>query len=216
MKRGSEEREVPLDGQLLLGSCFFVSQFYSQFRKSFIFLIRTALISFSFCFPSFFFLSFLDLPLFFLPLPVCFFSSSLPFHLSPLHSLNTQHTSGQLQIYQARIETGRSTEIWKVEGVATVELDGCCMYVFDCNTTLNNGSGVRWTRLDGSNGLRERPLTNGKRLDAEGLSYQHLGNYLCWDERTAERLILRITASKNTDIFSDSLSAGSILHEQNM
>ena len=90
------------------------------------------------------------------------------------------------------------------------------MYVFDCNTTLNNGLGVRWTRLNGSNGLRERPLTNGKRLDAEGLSYQHLGNYLCWDERTAERLILRITDSKNTDIFSDSLSAGSILHEQNM
>ena len=89
------------------------------------------------------------------------------------------------------------------------------MYVFDCNTTLNNGSGVRWTRLDGSNGLRERPLINGKRLDAEGLSYQHLGNYLCWDERTDERLILSITDRKNTDIFSDSFSASACINMQN-
>ena len=86
------------------------------------------------------------------------------------------------------------------------------MYVFDCNTTLNNGSGVRWTRLDGSNGLRVRPLTNGKRLDAEGLSYQHLGNYLCWDERTDEQLVLRITDSKNNDIFSDSFSASACIN----
>ena len=183
-------------------------------QLSFQFLIRMTLISFSFL-----------LPLPFSPFYALLYFSSLYLSLSslplspftyPFSTLSIQHTSGQLQIYQARIETGRSTKIWKVEGVATVELDGCCMYVFDCNTTLNNGSGVRWTRLDGSNGLRERPLTNGKRLDAEGLLHQHLGNYLCWDERTAERLILRINDSKNTDIFSDSLSAGSILHEQNM
>ena len=137
--------------------------------------------------------------------PPSFFSSSLPFTYL-FSTLSIQHTSGQLQIYQARIKTG-STEIWMVEGVATVELDGCCMYVFDCNTTLNNGSGVRWTRPDGSLELRVRPLINGQRLDAEGLLNQHLGNYLCYDERTAERLILRITDSKNNDIFSDSFSA---------
>ena len=188
-----EEREVPLDVQLLLGSCF-----YFDSQLSLRFLIKMTLNSF----PFFLLLFPLSPPSSISP--PSFFSSSLLLHLSLLHSLNTQHTSGQLQIYQARIETGRSTEIWKVEGVATVELDGCCLYVFDCNTTLNNGSGVRWTRLDGSNGLRVRPLTNGKRLDAEGLSYQHLGNYLCWDERTDERLILRITDSKNTKIFSDS------------
>ena len=82
--------------------------------------------------------------------------------------------------------------------------------MFDCNTTLNNGSGVRWTRLDGSLELTERPLINGKRLDAEGLLNQHLGNYLCYDERTAEGLVLRITDSKNTDflvLYSFSASA---------
>ena len=79
--------------------------------------------------------------------------------------------------------------------------------MFDCNTTLNNGSGVRWTRLDGShlNGLVVRPLSNGERLDASGLSYQDLGNYSCWDERTNDQLILRITDSKN--IFTDRFSA---------
>ena len=82
--------------------------------------------------------------------------------------------------------------------------------MFDCNTTLNNGSGVRWSRLDGShlNGLVVRPLINGARLDASGISYQHLGNYSCWDATTNEQLILRITDSKNTDIFSDRFSAG--------
>ena len=127
-----------------------------------------------------------------------------PLHLLPLHSL-TLHTSAQLQIYQARISTNPSrTEIWKVEGVATVEIGGLhpAGYVFDCNTTLNNGSGVRWSRLDGShlNGLVVRPLINGERLDAERISYMHLGNYSCWDERTNDQLILRITDSKNTDI----------------
>ena len=100
--------------------------------------------------------------------------------------------------------------MWRVEGVATVELGGTDppSYVFDCNTTLNNGSGVGWTRLDGSHlELAVRPLTNGRRLDGRGLSSQHLGNYSCWDERTSERLILRITDSKNTDICSDSISA---------
>ena len=42
-------------------------------------------------------------------------------------------------------------------------------------------------------------MTNGRRLDAGMLVYQNLGNYSCWDERTGERLILRITDSKNTD-----------------
>ena len=125
------------------------------------------------------------------------------------HSL-TPHTSAQLQIYQARITTNPSrTEIWKVEGVATVEPGGLHppSYVFDCNTTLNNGSGIRWSRLDGShlNGLVVRPLINGERLDAERILYQHLGNYSCWDTRTNDQLILRITDSKN--IFTDRFSA---------
>ena len=81
--------------------------------------------------------------------------------------------------------------------------------MFDCNTTLNNGSGVRWTRLDGSHlGLAVRPLTNGKRLDAGVLVHQNLGNYSCWDERTGERLTLMITDSKNMDPCSGSFSAG--------
>ena len=120
------------------------------------------------------------------------------------------HTTGQLQIYQARIGSNLRTEVWRVEGVATVELGGSNppRYVFDCNTTLNNGSGVGWTRLDESHlELAVRPLANGRRLDGRGLSYQHLGNYSCKDERTGERLILRITDSKNTDICSDSISA---------
>ena len=148
---------------------------------------------------------FLHPPLPFPPTPHSYLvSPSLPLHLFPLHSL-TPHTSAQLQIYQARITTNPSrTEIWKVEGVATVELGGDypLSYVFDCNTTRNNGSGVRWSRLDGShlNGLVVRPVINGERLDASGISYQHLGNYSCWDERTNEQLILRITDSKNTDI----------------
>ena len=113
------------------------------------------------------------------------------------------HTTGELQIYQARITNDLArTEVWRVEGVATVEIGGTRppSYVFDCNTTLNNGSGVGWTRLDGSLlGLTQRALTNGKRLDAGVLAYQNLGNYSCWDERTGERLTLMITDSKNTD-----------------
>ena len=52
-------------------------------------------------------------------------------------------------------------------------------------------------------------MTNGKRLDAGVIMYQNLGNYSCWDERTGEQLTLVITDSKNTDICSDSFSAGS-------
>ena len=156
-------------------------------------------------------------PLPFPPTPLSYLvSPSLSLHLFPLHS-RTLHTSAQLQIYQSRIKTNpSSTQIWKVEGVATVELGGLDPpnYVFDCNTTLNNGSGVGWTRLDGShlNGLIVRPLINGKRLDAAGISYQHLGNYSCWDAMTNEQLTLRITDSKNTDIFTDRFSAGTYSH----
>ena len=57
-----------------------------------------------------------------------------------------------------------------------------------------------------------RPLMNGQRLDANGISYMHLGNYSCWDERTNEQLILRITDSKNTDIFTDRFSAGTCIN----
>ena len=146
---------------------------------------------------------------------LCLSLSSLPLSLpslipSPLS--HTQHTTGQLQIYQARIASDLRTEVWKVEGVATVEIEGGSppRYVFDCNTTLNNGSGVRWTRLDESHlGLTVRPLTNGKRLDAGMLVHQNLGNYSCWDERTGERLTLLITDSKNTDPCSGSFSAAS-------
>ena len=85
--------------------------------------------------------------------------------------------------------------------------------MFDCNTTLNNGSGVRWTRVDGSHlGLTVRSLTNGKRLDAGVPMYQNLGNYSCWDEGTDERLTLVITDSKNMNICSDSFSAGSLIN----
>ena len=161
--------------------------------------------------------AFLHPPFLSLPLPIPILSLPLsPSHLFPLHSL-TPRTSAQLQIYQGRIPTNpQNTEYWKVEGVATVELGGDYppSYVFDCNTTLNNGSGVRWSRLDGShlNGLVVRPFRNGMRLDASGISYQHLGNYSCWDAMTNEQLILRITDSKNTDIFSDRFSAGTYNH----
>ena len=141
-----------------------------------------------------------------LPLP----PPSLPLSLSLLHlpptpilSPHAPHTTGQLQIYQARITSDlRTTEVWRVEGVATVAIGGNNppRYVFDCNTTLNNGSGIRWTRLDRSHlGLPVRSLTNGERLDAGVLMYQNLGNYSCLDHRTGERLTLMITDSKNTD-----------------
>ena len=58
-----------------------------------------------------------------------------------------------------------------------------------------------------------RPLINGERLDASGISYQHLGNYSCRDVRTNDQLILRITDSKNTDIFTDSFSAGAYINK---
>ena len=154
--------------------------------------------------------------------PVPFPSWALPSLLPSLTLLTflsphkAPHTSGQLQIYQGRFASDLSTqEVWRVEGVATVEIggDNPLRYVFDCNTTLNNGSGIRWTRLDGSRlGLTVRSLTNGKRLDARVIRYQNLGNYSCWDERTGERLTLMITDSKNTDICSASFSAGSCIN----
>ena len=83
--------------------------------------------------------------------------------------------------------------------MATVELGGLNppTYVFDCNSTVNNGSGITWSRLGGAQiAFSITPLANGKRLDASNFMYEDLGEYSCRDQTTNYELILNITDSE--------------------
>jgi len=89
--------------------------------------------------------------------------------------------------------------VWRVAGVATVELGGANppTYYFDCNSTVNDGSGITWSRLGGAQiRFSIDNIANGKRLDASSFRYEDLGEYSCRDQRTNNELILNITDSK--------------------
>ena len=97
----------------------------------------------------------------------------------------------------------------RVEGVATVELGGANppTYYFDCNSTVNDGSGITWSRLGGAQiRFSVSEVGNGKRMDARDFRYEDLGEYSCRDQRTNNELILNITDSKcmhaESDVFT--------------
>jgi len=133
---------------------------------------------------------------------LCFNDHSPPLYPIALSIFQPQYNPGQLQIYQGRVVTTSiplGVEVWRVAGVATVELGGLNppTYFFDCNSTINNGSGITWSRLGGAQiRFSVREVGNGKRLDAGVFQYEDLGEYLCLDQRTNNQLILNITDSK--------------------
>ena len=89
--------------------------------------------------------------------------------------------------------------MWRVAGVSTVELGGTNppTYYFDCNSTVNDGSGITWSRLGGAQiRFSISEIDNGKRMDVGVFRYEDLGEYSCRDQRTNNELILNITDSK--------------------
>ena len=110
-----------------------------------------------------------------------------------------------LTLSQGRIVSSPvfNLEIFDIVGVATVELGGDAAsrptYFFDCKTNLNNGSGIRWTRMSTDNTFEIESIPDGsagKRLDAADIDYQHLDVYTCSDQYNGESASLNITGCK--------------------
>ncbi len=115
-----------------------------------------------------------------------------------LQSLNLLFFSiATLGIYQTRVSYAPTTsrETFRVEGVATVSIGGQNLpdFVFDCNNTKSNGSGIQWSRQGGSE-ISTQPGTNtGLRLLFENLEHDDLDVYTCTDTFTGESVSLNIT-----------------------
>ena len=94
-------------------------------------------------------------------------------------------------------------DVFPVVGIATVELGGTPAsrptYFFECITNLNNGSGVRWTRMTTQNRFEEEDIPDGspgKRLSAGGIDYPDLDIYTCSDQYSDDVISINITACK--------------------
>ena len=85
-----------------------------------------------------------------------------------------------------------------MEGVATVELgaDDAPTFLFDCNTTVGDGSGISWYRELSTHNFAIEDIQNGKRLNLASVQYQDLGVYVCMDASTGDELRINITNSK--------------------
>ncbi len=110
-----------------------------------------------------------------------------------------------LSLSQGRItfSTPVDVEIVPVVGIATVELGGDPAsqptYFFDCVTTRNNGSGIRWERLSASNSFDVGDIPDGsagKRLNARRIDYPDLDIYICSDRFSDDNISVNITACK--------------------
>lgn len=106
-----------------------------------------------------------------------------------------------LVIMQGRVHPIELLDVFEVVGLATVELDGDPAdrptYYFDCITNLNNGSGIRWTRMGAQNTFEIDDIPNGtpgKRLNAEGIVSADLDVYVCSDLYSDDVAVVTITS----------------------
>lgn len=105
------------------------------------------------------------------------------------------------RIYQNRISvknTRVDIETFEVVGLASVELESEVRptYFFDCNTTVNNGTGITWIHQNEEFRFRVEAIpssTNGKRLTASGITANDLGVYICLDTYSNTRVSVNIT-----------------------
>ena len=95
-----------------------------------------------------------------------------------------------------------SIDTFEVFGVASVELEAGSSggnrptYVFDCNTTLNNGTGITWPYDGEAPRFQIDPIpnsSNGKRLSTSGITVSDLGVYNCLDTYTNINVSINIT-----------------------
>ena len=121
-----------------------------------------------------------------------------------------------LVIRQGRItnESGEvRVEMIPIVGIATIELGGSPSsrptYYFECITNLNNGSGIRWTRMGTQHRFHVENIPNhspGKRLNVRGIGYADLGVYICSDSASNDVISVNITGCKFIQLHSYSLS----------
>ena len=126
-----------------------------------------------------------------------------------------------LTIRQGRITTSPqvSVELIPVVGIATVELGGSAAsrptYYFDCITDLNNGSGIRWTRMSIQLRFDVESIPDGslgKRLNVGGLDFPDLDIYTCSDQYSDDVASINITACEYWYMFNDITSFSIDLH----
>ena len=70
-------------------------------------------------------------------------------------------------------------------------------YYFDCITNLNNGSGIRWSRMNAQNRFHVVDIpdsSSGMRLDVAGIDYPDLDVYTCSDQYSDDIAFVTITA----------------------
>jgi hypothetical protein len=111
------------------------------------------------------------------------------------------HCVARLTLRQGRTLPGGATSTIIVNGIATVELGGLSSsqptYFFDCITTRNNGSGIRWDRTSALNRFRVIDIPDGspgKTLDAVDINYPDLDIYVCSDRFSNDVASVNITA----------------------
>ena len=119
------------------------------------------------------------------------------------HTLFTPHHAAILTIRQGRIVPGEPTytSTTSIIGIATVELGGNAasqpVYYFDCITNLNNGSGIRWSRMSTPHRFHVMDIPGGspgKRLDVAGINFPDLDVYTCSDQYSDDVASVNITA----------------------
>lgn len=127
--------------------------------------------------------------------------------LLPSHTHTCTHVYAEVQrIYQSRISVinnGQvSVDTFEVIGLASVELgagpSGASppTYVFDCNTTLNNGANITWHYNSEAPRFGIGPIPNspnGRRLSTSGITTSDLGVYTCLDTYTNTNVSINIT-----------------------
>ena len=78
-----------------------------------------------------------------------------------------------------------STESWVVRGIATYEYGGSDpdTFVFQCTSTINNGGGLSWSRLDAPLDLTQ-VILEGKGVELELVQPvpTNAGIYVCEDD----------------------------------
>ena len=105
-------------------------------------------------------------------------------------------------MYQGRIfGSPVQVEVFPVEGLATVELvTNRPTYYLDCNTSRNDGSGISWRKINGSNRFSVSDIfsTASKRLSLSRITESDLGLYECFDTQSdaGDRAIVNITTGK--------------------
>ena len=106
-----------------------------------------------------------------------------------------------LVVRQGRVVSGPQglVDLIPVIGLATVELDSDLVYIFDCITDLNNGSGLVWARVSAQHRFQVETIpdgTPGKRLEAVRISYSDLDVYVCSDRYSSDVVSINITGCK--------------------